>query len=89
MPAARILLVDTDTAASSHILDILNGIGYTVTAISKAEDALANVAEHQLVILDVVTGPKSAEAPVVSTSTNARGVSRSGWISEMAIGQPY
>ena len=62
MPAARILLVDTDTAASSQILDILNGIGYTVTAISKAEDALAHVAEHQLVVLDVVSGPKSADA---------------------------
>ena len=61
MPAARILLVDTDTAASSQILDVLNGIGYTVTAISKAQDALAHVAEHQLVILDVVTGPKSAD----------------------------
>jgi len=61
VPAARILLVDTDTAASSQILDILNGIGYTVTAISKAEDALAHVAEHQLVILDVVSGPKSAD----------------------------
>jgi pilus assembly protein CpaE len=60
VPAARILLVDTDTAASSQILDVLNGIGYTVTAISKAQDALAHVAEHQLVILDVVTGPKSA-----------------------------
>ena len=61
MPAARILLVDTDTAASSQILDILNGIGYTVTAISKAADALDHVAEHQLVILDVVSGPKSAD----------------------------
>jgi pilus assembly protein CpaE len=61
VPAARILLVDTDTAASSQVLDVLNGIGYTVTAISKAQDALALVAEHQLVILDVVTGPKSAD----------------------------
>ena len=60
MPAARILLVDTDTAASSQILDILSGIGYTVTAISDGKDAVAHVGEHQLVILDVVTGSKTA-----------------------------
>src|SRR5262245_4175539 len=60
VPAARILLVDTDTAASSQILDILSGIGYTVTAISDAKDAVVHVGEHQLVILDVVTGSKSA-----------------------------
>ena len=60
MPAARILLVDTDTAASSQILDILSGIGYTVTAISDGKDAVSHVGEHQLVILDVVTGSKTA-----------------------------
>ena len=60
MPAARILLVDTDTAASSQILDILSGIGYTVTAISDPKDAFVHVGEHQLVILDVVSGAKSA-----------------------------
>jgi pilus assembly protein CpaE len=60
LPAARILLVDTDTAASSQILDILSGIGYTVTAISDPKDAFVHVGEHQLVILDVVSGPKSA-----------------------------
>jgi pilus assembly protein CpaE len=60
VPAARILLVDTDTAASSQILDILSGIGYTVTAISDGKDAVAHVGEHQLVILDVVTGSKTA-----------------------------
>ena len=60
MPAARILLVDTDTASSSHILDILSSVGYTVTAIADPKDALVHVGEHQLVILDVVGGPKAA-----------------------------
>jgi pilus assembly protein CpaE len=60
VPAARILLVDADTAASSQILDILSSVGYTVTAIANPEEALVHVGEHQLVILDVPSGKKSA-----------------------------
>ena len=60
MPAARILLVDADTDATSKILNILAGVGYTVTTIADAEDALTHVGEHQLVIIDVVEGKKSA-----------------------------
>ena len=60
MPAARILLVDGDTDATSQILNILAGVGYTVTTIADAEDALTHVGEHQLVIIDVVEGKKSA-----------------------------
>ena len=83
MPAARILLVDTDTAASSQILDILNGIGYTVTAISKAQDALAHVAEHQLVILDVVTGAKSAD----ELCTEIRGTAELSHVPVLCVSQ--
>ena len=60
MPAARILLVDADTDATSQILNILAGVGYTVTTIADAEDALTHIGEHQLVIVDVVEGKKSA-----------------------------
>jgi len=83
VPAARILLVDTDTAASSQILDILNGIGYTVTAISKAQDALAHVAEHQLVILDVVTGAKSAD----ELCTEIRGTAELSHVPVLCVSQ--
>ena len=62
MPAARILLVDADTDATSRILNILAGVGYTVTTIADADDALTHVGEHQLVIVDVVEGKKSADA---------------------------
>ena len=61
MPAARILLVDADTDATSQILNILAGVGYTVTTIADAADALTHVGEHQLVIVDVIEGKKSAE----------------------------
>jgi pilus assembly protein CpaE len=53
------LLVATDAASSSHILDILSGVGYTVTAIADAKSALTQVAEHQLLVLDIVSGPKT------------------------------
>lgn len=59
MPAARILLVATDAASSSNILDILSGVGYTVTAIADVKGAVGHVAEHQLVILDVVSRAKT------------------------------
>jgi pilus assembly protein CpaE len=61
VPAARILLVDADTDATSQILNILAGVGYTVTTIADAADALTQVGEHQLVIVDVVKGKKSAD----------------------------
>ena len=61
MPAARILLVDADTDATSQILNILAGVGYTVTTIADAADALTHVGEHQLVIVDVIKGKKSAD----------------------------
>jgi pilus assembly protein CpaE len=61
VPAARILLVDADTDATSQILNILAGVGYTVTTIADAADALTHVGEHQLVIVDVIEGKKSAE----------------------------
>jgi pilus assembly protein CpaE len=60
VPAARILLVDADTDATSQILNILTGVGYTVTALADPEAASKQVAEYQLVILDVVEGEKSA-----------------------------
>ena len=43
MPAARILLVDADTDATSQILNILAGVGYTVTTIAVAVVALTHV----------------------------------------------
>jgi pilus assembly protein CpaE len=60
VPAARILLVDADAAATPQIQGVLSGVGYTVTTIADPDDAFARIAEHQLVIVDVVAGPKTA-----------------------------
>jgi pilus assembly protein CpaE len=60
VPASTILLIDADAASAKTISDDLTRVGYTVTTIASADDALSKVAEHQLAIIDVVTGSKTA-----------------------------
>ena len=60
MPAATILLVDADQSSIGPIADVLTGVGYTVTTVADADEAFSKVADHQLVILDVVAGSRSA-----------------------------
>jgi pilus assembly protein CpaE len=60
VPAASILLLEADPTSRDAISNALSGVGYTVTTVSDADDAFRRAAEHQLVILDVVTGPKTA-----------------------------
>jgi pilus assembly protein CpaE len=60
LPASTILLIEADPASGELISSVLAKVGYTVTTIADAEEAFGRVAEHQLAILDVVTGPKSA-----------------------------
>jgi pilus assembly protein CpaE len=60
LPAASILLVETDTGSRDIITGALTGVGYTVDVFSDSDEAFRHVAEHQLVILDVVTGSKTA-----------------------------
>ena len=60
MPASTILLIDADAASAESIAATLTGVGYTVTAESKTDAALAKVGDHQLVIIDTVKGDKSA-----------------------------
>lgn len=60
MPASTILLIEADPASGELISSVLAKVGYTVTTIADADEAFARVAEHQLAILDVVTGAKSA-----------------------------
>ncbi len=58
MPASSILLLDADAAAAQSISSVLTGVGYTVTLTADADDAFSKVADHQLVVIDVVVGPK-------------------------------
>ncbi len=60
MPASTILLIEADPASGELISSVLAKVGYTVTTIADADEAFARVAEHQLAILDVVAGSKSA-----------------------------
>lgn len=60
MPASTILLIDTDPALSETITTVLSGVGYTVTAQPDPDAAFAQVAAHQIVIIDVVGAGKSA-----------------------------
>ncbi len=60
MPAATVLLIEADPKSGETISTVLTGVGYTVTTEVKPDDAFARVAANQLVIIDVVTGDKSA-----------------------------
>lgn len=62
MPAATILLLDADANAAASISSVLTGVGYTVTALTDPDEAFTRIAEHQLVIIDVVAGERSATA---------------------------
>ena len=60
MPASTVLLIDADPSAAETISSVLSGVGYAVTLATDPAAALAQVAQHQLVIVDVVTAAKSA-----------------------------
>jgi pilus assembly protein CpaE len=60
VPASTILLIEADPALGETITSALSGVGYTVTLVADAAEAIAHVADHQLLIIDVVSGEKSA-----------------------------
>ena len=60
MPASTILLIDADAKFAETISADLTRVGYTVTTVADADEALAKVAAHQIAIIDVVSGSKTA-----------------------------
>jgi pilus assembly protein CpaE len=60
LPASTILLIEAHAASGETIAAALTGVGYTVTSVKDPNDAFGKVADHQLVIIDVVEGDKSA-----------------------------
>jgi pilus assembly protein CpaE len=60
LPASTILLIDADPEAAETISSALVGVGYTVTTIADPDEAFGKVGDHQLAIIDVVTGQKTA-----------------------------
>jgi pilus assembly protein CpaE len=59
VPATSILLLESDPVADAGVEAILTGTGYAVTRASSADDAVRRAADHQLVILDVISGIRS------------------------------
>ena len=60
MPASTILLIEADPVFGETISTALTGVGYTVTTAPDTDEAFAKVGDHQVVIIDVVSGTKSA-----------------------------
>lgn len=59
MPASSILLLESDPVAGTGVETILSGTGYVVTRAADADETMRIAADHQLVIIDVVTGVRS------------------------------
>ena len=59
MPASTILLIDADPAATESIAPVLTAVGYTVTVSTDPAEAFGKVADHQLVIVDVIGGDRT------------------------------
>ena len=60
MPASTILLLESDPTVDDSLANILIAAGHAVTRTSDPDVALTGVADHQLLIIDVATGPRSA-----------------------------
>jgi pilus assembly protein CpaE len=60
LPASTILLIDADAPSAEAISTALTAVGYTVTTAADPGDAFGKVADHQLAIIDVVSGEKTA-----------------------------
>jgi pilus assembly protein CpaE len=59
VPASTILLLESEPSAGETISSILSTAGYTVTMTEDPAAALEQAAAHQLVILDVTSGPRT------------------------------
>ncbi len=60
MPASTILLIENDPASGGLIAGTLTNLGYTVTSFTDPDEAFSHISEHQLVVLNVVEGAKTA-----------------------------
>ena len=60
MPASSLLLLESDPASRGVIAGVLGGVGYAVTPVKEMAEVFAVAADHQLIIIDVVTGVRTA-----------------------------
>src|SRR5689334_13064439 len=59
VPASSVLLIDADPASAESIATVLTGVGYSVTTSADPAEALPKVADHQIVIVDVIKGDRT------------------------------
>jgi pilus assembly protein CpaE len=59
LPASTILLIDADAESAAIITTALSSVGYTVTLAADADEGFAKVGDHQLAIIDVLSGEKT------------------------------
>lgn len=59
MPASSILLLESDPVDGAGVETILTGAGYAVTRAANADETMQLAADHQLVVIDVVSGVRS------------------------------
>ena len=83
MPASTILLLETDPAAGETISSVLTAVGYSVTTVADADETFHQASEHHLVIIDVVTGPRTP----FDVCRELRGTPSLGSIPVLCIGQ--
>jgi len=60
VPSSSLLLLDSEASAASAIAATLTRTGYTVTPVTDPDEAFRQAGEHTLVIIDHVTGSRSA-----------------------------
>ena len=60
MPASTILLLENDPATTATIADILIAAGYSVTRTTLPAEAIDQASDHQLLVIDLADGPRSA-----------------------------
>lgn len=60
MSVSKILLVESDAASGDVVVGILGKAGYELTTAADFDDAFRQVADHVLVIIDVIAGARTA-----------------------------
>ena len=72
MAASTILLVDADPPSRDVIVKALTDVGYSITTVADEVQAFAEAGDHDLVILDILSGPKSAADVCREIRTHSR-----------------
>src|SRR6185295_7660154 len=60
VPSSSLLLLESYPASRGVIAGVLGGVGYAVTPVKDSAEVFAAAGDHQLVIIDVVNGPRTA-----------------------------